>query len=182
MKTNTIKSWFTLILFFSIALTTAYANLPDVSGGAAQSDSTHTKKHSPMKMDEKMKMDEGMKMDSNMKMDKEMKMEKSSSKEEIKPVLYKGVIDLKTIMPLDIQTILDSAKKTGRVITVHEAVRTCGMGAEISALVSEHAMEYMKAPILRVTGFDTPFPYTLEHVYLPDAARVVMAIEKVMGY
>ena len=92
------------------------------------------------------------------------------------------VIDLKTIMPLDIKTILDSAKKTGRVITVHEAVRTCGLGAEISALVAEHAMEYMKAPILRVTGFDTPFPYTLEHVYLPDAKRIVMAIEKVMGY
>lgn len=92
------------------------------------------------------------------------------------------VVDLRTLCPLDVEAILHSAKKTGRVVIVHEAVKTCGMGAEISALISEKAMEYMKGPILRVAGFDTPFPYTLEHVYMPDAVRVLIAIEKVMQY
>jgi pyruvate dehydrogenase E1 component beta subunit len=92
------------------------------------------------------------------------------------------VVDLRTIVPMDIKTILESAKKTGRVVIVHEAVKICGVGAEVSALISENAMDYMKAPILRVTGFDTPFPYTLEHVYMPDSTRVLMAMEKVMEY
>jgi len=92
------------------------------------------------------------------------------------------VVDLRTITPLDVETVLASAQKTGRVVIVHEAVKTAGFGAEISALISERAMEYMKAPILRVAGFDTPFPYTLEHVYMPDPVRVLMAIEKVTQY
>lgn len=92
------------------------------------------------------------------------------------------IVDLRTISPMDIPAILTSAKKTGRVIAVHEACRSFGVGAEIAALVAEHAIDSLKAPILRVTGFDTPFPYTLEHVYLPDAVRITMAIEKVMAY
>ncbi len=92
------------------------------------------------------------------------------------------VVDLRTITPLDMEAILTAAQKTGRVVIVHEAVKTAGFGAEISALISEKAMEYMKAPILRVAGFDTPFPYTLEHVYMPDSIRVLRAVEKVMQY
>lgn len=92
------------------------------------------------------------------------------------------VIDLRTLVPLDVDTILLSARKTGRVVIVHEAVKTAGFGAEISALIAESVIEYLKGPILRVCGFDTPFPYTLEHVYLPDAKRVLMAIEKLSEY
>ena len=68
-------------------------------------------------------------------------------------------------------TILASVQKTGRVVIVHEAPRTWGFGAELAAIIAEKAMLHLEAPILRVTGFDTPFPYTLEHEYLPDADR-----------
>jgi len=73
------------------------------------------------------------------------------------------VVDLRTLLPLDEEGVLDAAKQTGRVVVVHEAPRFCGFGAEISALIAENAIEYMEAPIARVTGFDTPFPNTLEH-------------------
>jgi len=92
------------------------------------------------------------------------------------------VIDLRTLLPLDEEGILEAAKETGRVVVVHEAPRFCGFGAEISALIAEHAIEYMEAPVARVTGFDTPFPNTLEHHYLPDARRVLDSIERVHGY
>ncbi|MCU0725409.1 MAG: alpha-ketoacid dehydrogenase subunit beta [Planctomycetes bacterium] len=92
------------------------------------------------------------------------------------------VLDLRTIVPLDVESVLAAAKKTGRVVIVHEAPRTAGFGAEISAIIAERAIEWMEAPIARVAGFDTPFPYTLEHVYLPDAGRVLAAIDHVMGY
>ena len=80
------------------------------------------------------------------------------------------VIDLRTLVPFDIETILESVHKTGRVVVAHEAPRTSGFGAELAATIQEKAMLHLEAPILRVTGFDTPFPYTLEHEYLPDAA------------
>lgn len=92
------------------------------------------------------------------------------------------VIDIRTIVPMDLEAVLNSAKKTGRVIILHEATKTAGFGAEISALISEKAIEYMKAPILRVAGFDIPFPYTWEHVYMPDATRVLFSIEKIMQF
>ena len=66
--------------------------------------------------------------------------------------------------------MLESVRKTGRVVIVHEAPRTCGYGAELAALIAEQALTSLQAPVLRVTGYDTPFPYTLEHAYLPDAA------------
>jgi 2-oxoisovalerate dehydrogenase E1 component beta subunit len=66
-------------------------------------------------------------------------------------------------------------------VIVHEAPRTCGYGAELAALVAERALMSLTAPIARVAGFDTPFPYTLEHVYLPDARRVTNAIEHVLS-
>jgi len=92
------------------------------------------------------------------------------------------VVDLRTLLPLDEEAVLDAAKKTGRVVVVHEAPRFCGFGSEISALIAENAIEYMEAPIARVTGFDTPFPNTLEHHYMPDERRVLDAIEHVAKY
>ncbi|MBI3922705.1 MAG: alpha-ketoacid dehydrogenase subunit beta [Armatimonadetes bacterium] len=92
------------------------------------------------------------------------------------------VIDLRTIMPFDLDTILGSVRKTGRLVIVHEAPKTCGFGAEIAAQVSERALLSLEAPIIRVTGFDTPFPYSLEDVYLPDAASVVRAIHQSMNF
>ena len=70
----------------------------------------------------------------------------------------------------------------GRMIVVHEAQRTSGFGGELAAIVAEKALEYLEAPIKRVTGFDTPFPYTLEDVYMPDADRVLRAILKTSRY
>jgi 2-oxoisovalerate dehydrogenase E1 component beta subunit len=92
------------------------------------------------------------------------------------------IVDLRTLYPLDEDGVLDAAKRTGRVVVLHEAPRFCGYGAEISALVAEHAIEWMEAPVVRVTGFDTPFPNTLEHHYMPDERRVLDAIERVMKY
>lgn len=92
------------------------------------------------------------------------------------------VIDLRTIVPLDEETVLKSVAKTGRAVVVYEAPKTAGFGAEIAALIAEKAIEHLEAPIARVAGFDTPFPYTLEHVYMPDAWRVGKAIEKVIHF
>jgi pyruvate dehydrogenase E1 component subunit beta len=92
------------------------------------------------------------------------------------------VVNLRTLTPLDTETMLASVRKTGRVVIVHEAPRTCGYGAELAALIAEQALTSLQAPVLRVTGYDTPFPFTLEHAYLPDAPRVEKAIEHVMGY
>lgn len=92
------------------------------------------------------------------------------------------VIDLRTLVPLDADAVLASVRRTGRVVIVHEAPRTCGFGAELAALVAEKALTSLLAPVLRVTGYDTPFPYTLEHSYLPDAKRVFAAIEHAMSY
>jgi pyruvate dehydrogenase E1 component beta subunit len=92
------------------------------------------------------------------------------------------VVDLRTLLPFDIETILASVKKTGRCVIVHEAPRTCGFGAELIASIQERAIEYLEAPILRVTGFDTPFPYSLEHEYLPTADRVLHAVRQTLEW
>ena len=92
------------------------------------------------------------------------------------------VVDLRTLMPFDIETILASVKKTGRCVIVHEAPRTCGFGAELVASIQERAIEYLEAPILRVTGLDTPFPYSLEHEYLPNPDRVLGAVQKTLEW
>ena len=93
-----------------------------------------------------------------------------------------NIVDLRTLLPLDEEGVLEAAKKTGRVVVVHEAPRFCGYGSEISALLAENIIEYMEAPVKRVTGFDTPFPNTLEHHYLPDQRRVLDAIEYVYNF
>jgi 2-oxoisovalerate dehydrogenase E1 component beta subunit len=92
------------------------------------------------------------------------------------------VVDLRTLMPFDIDAILASVKKTGRCVVVHEAPRTCGFGAELIASIQERAIEYLEAPILRVTGFDTPFPYSLEHEYMPNADRVLGAVRQTLEW
>jgi pyruvate dehydrogenase E1 component beta subunit len=92
------------------------------------------------------------------------------------------LIDLRTLWPLDIDTVLRSVEKTGRLVVVHEAPRTCGYGAESAAQIAERAIDVLKAPIVRVTGLDTPFPYTLEQDYLPDVPRILQGIETAVGY
>ena len=92
------------------------------------------------------------------------------------------VVDLRTLWPLDIDTIIQSVKKTGRVVVVHEAPKSCGLGSEIVSLVNEKAFLHLEAPPKRVTGFDTPFPYTLEMEYLPLAHRILPAIVETARY
>jgi pyruvate dehydrogenase E1 component beta subunit len=92
------------------------------------------------------------------------------------------LIDLRTLWPLDVECVVESARKTGRVVIVHEAPRTCGLGAEISALVQERCFVFLEAPVKRVTGWDTPFPYTLENEYLPRSPRILQAIEEVHAF
>ena len=88
------------------------------------------------------------------------------------------IVDLRTLVPLDEHTVLESVKKTGRCVVVYEAPKTCGYGAELSALIAEQCIEYLEGPVVRVAGFDTPFPYTLEPLYMPDQKRVLAGIEK----
>ena len=92
------------------------------------------------------------------------------------------VLDLRSLQPLDIEAVVASVTKTGRAVIVHEAPRTCGFGAELSALVQERCFLSLEAPVARVTGFDTPFPYTLENEYLPRAPRILQAIRRTVEY
>jgi 2-oxoisovalerate dehydrogenase E1 component beta subunit len=92
------------------------------------------------------------------------------------------VLDLRSLQPLDIDAVTRSVAKTGRAVVVHEAPRTCGFGAELSALIQERCFLHLEAPITRVTGLDTPFPYTLEDHYLPRAPRILRAIREVARY
>jgi pyruvate dehydrogenase E1 component beta subunit len=87
------------------------------------------------------------------------------------------VIDLATISPIDRDTILESVAKTGRLVIVHEAARNCGVGAEIAAIVAEHGLYDLQAPIQRVTGYDTVMPlFRLEYDYIPSVARIMDAV------
>jgi pyruvate/2-oxoglutarate/acetoin dehydrogenase E1 component len=94
------------------------------------------------------------------------------------------VIDLRTLLPLDRQTILDSVKKTNRLLVVHEDTRTGGIAGEIAAIVCEEAFGYLDAPISRVTALDTPVPYSppLEERFLPNAEKVVAAARELAKY
>jgi 2-oxoisovalerate dehydrogenase E1 component beta subunit len=88
------------------------------------------------------------------------------------------VIDLRTLLPVDIETITASVEKTGRCVIVHEATKTSGYGAELSALVQEHCFYHLEAPIERVAGWDTPYPHAFEWQYFPGPARVVAAMKR----
>lgn len=91
------------------------------------------------------------------------------------------VIDLATVSPIDYETILDSVEKTGRLVIIHEAPKTAGLGAEIAAEVADQALFSLEAPIVRVTGYDTPMPlFKLEHDYMPSVARVLKGIRRVL--
>ncbi len=90
------------------------------------------------------------------------------------------IIDLRSLWPLDLPTIVASVKKTGRCVIVHEATRSTGFGAELSALVQEQCFYHLEAPIERVTGWDTPYPHALEWAYFPGPARVAAALRRVV--
>jgi pyruvate dehydrogenase E1 component beta subunit len=92
------------------------------------------------------------------------------------------VLDLRSLQPLDLPAIEGSVRKTGRAVIVHEAPRTCGFGAELSALIQERCFLSLEAPIVRVTGLDTPFPYSLENEYLPRAPRILRALRETVRF
>lgn len=93
------------------------------------------------------------------------------------------VIDLATLKPLDIHTIIDSLEKTHRCVLVHEAARFCGLGAEVATQINEYAFDLLHAPVQRVTGFDTVMPYfQLEEAYLPGVPRIMTAVREVLEY
>jgi len=91
------------------------------------------------------------------------------------------IIDLRTLLPLDIDTIVASVKKTGRCVIAHEATRTGGFGAELAALVQEYCFYHLEAPIVRVTGWDTPYPHIFEWAYFPGPRRVADGIRRVLA-
>lgn len=92
------------------------------------------------------------------------------------------VIDLRTIIPWDEETVLNSVKKTGKCIITHEAPITSGFGAELASKIQEKAFEYLEAPVKRVCGFDTPFPLVHEPLYLPDRFKIFEAIKDSVNY
>jgi 2-oxoisovalerate dehydrogenase E1 component beta subunit len=90
------------------------------------------------------------------------------------------IIDLRTLLPLDTDTITASVRKTGRCVIIHEATRTCGYGAELMAVIAEKCFYHLEAPIIRVTGWDTPYPHAQEWHYFPGPERLGKALKKVM--
>ncbi len=97
--------------------------------------------------------------------------------------IHAEVIDVATIKPLDMDTILASVERTGRCVIVHEAALTCGVGAEIAAEIAEKALFSLKAPPVRVTGFDTIVPYArLEKYYIPSETRIIDAVQRTMEF
>ena len=90
------------------------------------------------------------------------------------------VIDLRSLMPLDLDTIVQSVGRTGRCVVIHEATLTSGFGAEIASLVQEHCFYHLEAPVIRVAGWDTPYPHAQEWDYFPGPARVGRALLEVM--
>jgi 2-oxoisovalerate dehydrogenase E1 component beta subunit len=92
------------------------------------------------------------------------------------------IIDLRTIVPWDEETVIKSIKKTGRCIVTHEAPLTCGFGAEITSKIQEKAFLHLEAPVKRVCGYDTPFPLVFESLYLPDRFKIFEAIKGTVRY
>jgi 2-oxoisovalerate dehydrogenase E1 component beta subunit len=90
------------------------------------------------------------------------------------------VVDLRSIVPVDIETIEASVQKTGRCVVLHEATRTAGFGAELAALVQERCFYHLEAPVARVTGWDTPYPHSLEWAYFPGPVRLGLALKKTL--
>ncbi|MBV62757.1 alpha-ketoacid dehydrogenase subunit beta [Abyssibacter profundi] len=90
------------------------------------------------------------------------------------------IIDLRSMLPLDVDCLVESVKKTGRCVVVHEATRTSGFGAELIAEIQEHCFYHLEAPLMRVTGWDTPYPHAFEWEYFPGPKRVGDALRRVM--
>ena len=90
------------------------------------------------------------------------------------------VIDLRTLRPLDLETIIASVARTGRCIVLHEATLTSGFGAELTALVQEHCFYHLESPVMRVTGWDTPYPHAQEWDYFPGPIRLGQALRDLM--
>ena len=106
----------------------------------------------------------------------------SAAEEVAKQGIDVEVIDLRTLWPVDLDTVIGSVEKTGRAVVVHEAPRTCGFGSELVSLIIEHAFLHLEAPPIRVTGYDTPFPLTHEREYLPLAHRIAPALIETVRY
>ncbi len=93
------------------------------------------------------------------------------------------IIDVATLKPIDYETILHSIEKTGRCVIIHEAARHCGVGAEIAATIAEHGIFFLRAPIRRVTGYDTVMPYyKMEKYYLPSSYKIITTVQQLMEY
>ena len=93
------------------------------------------------------------------------------------------VLDLRALVPLDLETLGESVRRTGRAVVVHEAPMTAGFGAELVARIVEEAFDYLEAPVVRVTGYDVPYPpATIEQHFLPTVERVLAAVDRVVGY
>lgn len=92
------------------------------------------------------------------------------------------LIDLRSLLPYDVEAVCESARRTGRVVIANEAPRTCGFAAELAATVAEQCFDWLEAPVQRVTGWDTPFPYALESIYMPDPPRVLRGLQAVARY
>jgi pyruvate dehydrogenase E1 component beta subunit len=93
------------------------------------------------------------------------------------------VIDLRTLSPLDLESTYESVRRTGRCVVVHEAPQNVGLGAEIATRITEECFYSLEAPVMRVTGFDTPYPAArLEEEYLPDLDRVLDGVDRTFGW
>jgi len=93
------------------------------------------------------------------------------------------VVDLRTVSPIDYPAVLSSVQKTGRLVIIHEAPRNVGIGAEVAATVAERGLDYLRAPIKRVTGFDIPIPLArLEDNYIPNKERIMKAVLELVNY
>jgi pyruvate dehydrogenase E1 component beta subunit len=93
------------------------------------------------------------------------------------------VVDLRSLVPLDLDTLAESVRRTGRAVVVHEAPMTGGFGAEIVARIVEDCFDHLEAPVVRVTGYDTPYPpATIESHYVPSVARILAAVDRVVEY
>ena len=109
--------------------------------------------------------------------------EKAAQQAEEERGISAEIIDLRTINPLDMDTLLGSVEKTGRVVIIHEAVKTGGVGAELMARINEKAILHLEAPVVRVTGYDTPYPISsLEDDWLPSVERIRAAIDQVLDF
>jgi pyruvate dehydrogenase E1 component beta subunit len=94
-----------------------------------------------------------------------------------------SVLDLRSLVPLDLETLAGAVRACGRAVVVHEAPMTLGMGAEIVARIVEDCFDHLEAPVLRVTGYDTPYPpATIEQHYIPSVDRIARAVQRVVGY